>query len=558
MHFARFVLLITLGGYVTTCRATGEDACPTGPFETDLVKISRELAVLSAQSSSAGNTSGSSGVTGSGRLTDGFFWSGAGGLGAVPGSGAWQSYDAKRYLSVSESTGPGKASEIARTFERSSLGSGIAVRQIDVHLTSTTVTARPTPEQAKEIACLANQLVTPPSAEGAELPHDSGVRLGNSPQEVIVIGRRPPASCQNFTDGHVESFELLTSAPGLRSGGRPCPVLMDLENRLQKAAYEPVKEVIARASGNWKPPHVHSLAVDDMDSLYLLLDPGTLKPSTIEVRRISPAGTVTRLSARTAEQFWGQSFTVDGEGRVIVPANERTASVIYEPTPGGVGDVSSARTPLKLDGLAERYVQIVAIGANADSTLYALSGSRILKISAEGGVTEFAESHVDGHSEPAWARPTLGIAVAADGAIFVADSKRNIIQKVMPDGVVTTVAGTANEMGATDGRGEKARFNSPQGIALDRSGNLYVADSGNHTIRRITCDGRVSTLAGKAGKGGKVDGQAFAARFYSPASIAVDSTGTIYVANGLDNRLRKISAKGLVSTLDVQSYVDAR
>jgi sugar lactone lactonase YvrE len=122
----------------------------------------------------------------------------------------------------------------------------------------------------------------------------------------------------------------------------------------------------------------------------------------------------------------------------------------------------------------------------------------------------------------------------------------------------TTDAGTLGKSGTTDGPAAEARFNSPKGIAVDRNGTIYVADSGNQTIRRITSDGRVSTFAGKAGKRGTVDGQGTAARLDRPTSIAIDSSGTLYVANGEDNRIRKISPEGVVSTMNAEQFIHTR
>ena len=126
------------------------------------------------------------------------------------------------------------------------------------------------------------------------------------------------------------------------------------------------------------------------------------------------------------------------------------------------------------------------------------------------------------------------------------------------DGSFTIVAGVPNEAGAMDGPTDKAQFNAPQGLALDHDGNIYVADSGNHTIRRIARGGGVSTLAGMHGKRGTRDGHGTSARLDSPASIAIDSAGTLYVTNGTDNLIRKISTAGEVSTLDARQFIDAQ
>jgi sugar lactone lactonase YvrE len=111
------------------------------------------------------------------------------------------------------------------------------------------------------------------------------------------------------------------------------------------------------------------------------------------------------------------------------------------------------------------------------------------------------------------------------------------------------LAGDISGPGNADGMGAAARFFSPIGVAVDSAGNVYVADTSNHTIRKITPAGVVTTLAGTANQSGYVDGTGTAARFTSPAGVAVDSTGNLYVADTGNHIIRKISASGSVSTV---------
>jgi len=135
------------------------------------------------------------------------------------------------------------------------------------------------------------------------------------------------------------------------------------------------------------------------------------------------------------------------------------------------------------------------------------------------------------------------------GNLYIADSFNNTVRKVTPAGVVTTVAGTAGEKGAVDGPEASALFNGTAGVAPDASGNLYVADDGNATIREISASGTVSTLAGSAGVQGVVDGTGSAARFYDPQNLAYDPTsGNVYVADGQGNVIRKVTPAGVVTT----------
>src|SRR5262249_21809032 len=125
----------------------------------------------------------------------------------------------------------------------------------------------------------------------------------------------------------------------------------------------------------------------------------------------------------------------------------------------------------------------------------------------------------------------------------------NLIRKITPDGVVMTLAGMALTAGNIDGTNSTARFNNPQGVAADNAGNVYVADTGNHTIRKITPAGVVTTLAGKAGYWGTADGSGSDAHFNGPLSLAVDDAGNVYVADTGNSTVRKITPAGLVTTL---------
>jgi sugar lactone lactonase YvrE len=114
---------------------------------------------------------------------------------------------------------------------------------------------------------------------------------------------------------------------------------------------------------------------------------------------------------------------------------------------------------------------------------------------------------------------------------------------------VTTLAGLAESIGSTDGTGSAARFFYPTSVAVDTAGNIFVADSYNYTIRKITSAGVVTTLAGSAGSGGSTDGTGSAARFNQPMSVAVDTAGNVFVADTLNDKIRKVTSAGVVTTL---------
>jgi sugar lactone lactonase YvrE len=141
----------------------------------------------------------------------------------------------------------------------------------------------------------------------------------------------------------------------------------------------------------------------------------------------------------------------------------------------------------------------------------------------------------------------FGIAISDDGVIYVADAgESNRIRKIAPDGSVATLAGSIE--GYADGLGPQAAFKTPSGLAIDPKGNLFVADTSNNRMRKITPEGLVSTVAGD-GTAGYVDGPAAQARFDGPIGIAVDASGSIYVADTYNDRIRKVAPDGNVSTV---------
>lgn len=177
----------------------------------------------------------------------------------------------------------------------------------------------------------------------------------------------------------------------------------------------------------------------------------------------------------------------------------------------------------------------------------------VRKISSAGTVTTLAglagrTSSVDGTGTAARFQDPYAVAVDGLGNLFVADATDHSIRKISSTGVVTTFAGTGGSFGSTDGTGTAARFKAPLGIAADSAGNVYVADTGNAIVRKITAAGVVTTLAGSAGQSGSTDGTGTAARFMGPYGVTVDSSGTVYVVES-SAVVRKITAAGVVTTV---------
>jgi len=238
-------------------------------------------------------------------------------------------------------------------------------------------------------------------------------------------------------------------------------------------------------------------------------------------------------------------------------------AVVISPTPGivfspFVGDGSGNSGSADGTGSAATFNQPNGLATDALGNLYVADtgNSTIRKVTPSGFVTTFAGSpgqagSADGVGTNARFSNPCGVAVDGSGYVYVADTGNHTIRKISPTGSVSTLAGLSGQAGSSDGAGSIVRFNTPSGIALDASNNLYIADSGNDTIRVSTPGGVVSTLAGLAGQSGNLDAFGIGARFNYPTGIAVDPAGNIYVLDSNNQSARKVSPQGSVSTIAV-------
>jgi sugar lactone lactonase YvrE len=220
------------------------------------------------------------------------------------------------------------------------------------------------------------------------------------------------------------------------------------------------------------------------------------------------------------------------------------------------GSAASTAGALSVSGGSAALIQYPAsIAEDAAGNLYVAdaSANTVEKISSTGAVSTLAGSaglagSQDGTGSNARFNQPTGVAIDGAGNLYVADTGNAMVRKITQDGRVSTVAGSAAR-GNQDGVGSTASFKAPTGIAVDSAGNLYVADAFNATIRKITSAGSVSTLAGMAGSRGDADGTGSAARFNYPCGVAVDPTGNVFVADTYNDTIRRIDSSGLVSTL---------
>ena len=207
----------------------------------------------------------------------------------------------------------------------------------------------------------------------------------------------------------------------------------------------------------------------------------------------------------------------------------------------GIGKLASFNKPsgLAVDGAGNVYV------ADAGNNL-------IRKITPDGTVSTLAGTVVAVDTsntvteQPLFAGPS-GVAVDASGNVYVADAGNNRICVVSPSGNTRTLSGNGG-VGANNGLGKNATFNNPTGVAVDAAGNVYVADMLNNLIRKVAPDGTTSSLAGNGDIGSK-DGLDTAARFYFPNSLTVDASGNVYVTDDINNLIRAITPAGAVTTL---------
>jgi sugar lactone lactonase YvrE len=251
-------------------------------------------------------------------------------------------------------------------------------------------------------------------------------------------------------------------------------------------------------------------------------------------------------------------IAADSAGNVYVA--DTANHTIRQITPGGaVGTLAGlAGVSGSADGTgsAALFNQPQGVAVDSAGNVYvADTGNHTIRQIAPGGVVSTlaglagVSGSVNGTGGSARFYQPEGVAVDSGGNVYVADTWNHTIRAITPGGAVSTVAGLAGTNGSTDGTGGAARFYQPQGVAVDGAGILYVADTGNQTIRKIMAGGAVSTLAGLAGSYGSADGTGASAQFYGPAGVAVDGLGNVYVADYFNQTLRKVTAAGVVTTL---------
>jgi sugar lactone lactonase YvrE len=266
--------------------------------------------------------------------------------------------------------------------------------------------------------------------------------------------------------------------------------------------------------------------------------------------------------------YWPEGVAVDSQGNLYVSDNFE--NTIRKITPVGTNWVvttiaGTAGTAGPNDGsnAAARFNEPTGIALDPSGNLYVAdyNNNAIRKITPSGPNWVVSTITIANAGTPGFInfKGPSGVAVDAQGNLYIADTQNNTIREAVPQGtnwVVTTIAGTAGGYGGSaDGTNGAAQFDQPSAIALDSAGNLYVADTDNFTIRKLTPVGTnwvVTTIAGQAGNYGSADGLNTAAQFFYSSGIAVDGSGNVFVADTDNYTVRMISPVGtnwMVSTI---------
>lgn len=257
-------------------------------------------------------------------------------------------------------------------------------------------------------------------------------------------------------------------------------------------------------------------------------------------RRITPAGVVTYYAGRP----------MDLEDR---PINVGSTDGLFADARFYIGD-SAAEGPWAPPIYINVGAITLAIDGSGNIVFADTMNNTVRRLGANGTVSTLAGQPgelgtADGIGSTARFLIPSGVAMDPAGNYYVTDTGNHTIRRITPSGAVTTFAGLAGQGGSADGTGTAARFLNPTGIVADPSGNLFVTDAGNHVIRRITPAGMVTTLAGSPGQSGTSDGSGALARFNSPSGIAIDAARNLYVTDTVSHTIRRISSAGAVTTI---------
>jgi hypothetical protein len=418
------------------------------------------------------------------------------------------------------------------------------------------------------------------SASGGTAPYAWSLSSGTLPSGLSLstagVLSGTPTTAGNASVGiSVAGADSMASTNVLSLAINPAPTVMNpnyaFTNFVGQAGYSGSTDSTNSAARFYSPIGV---ALDSAGNLFI----GDSANDTI--RMVTPAGAVTTWAGlagsagtndgtgSTARFYNPAGTTVDTNGNIYVADEFR--DTIRRIAPGAVVTTLAGRpgSSGSTDGTgseAQFYQPAGVAVEKATGNIFVAdtSASSIRKITPAGVVSTLAglgfnDGSADGTNSDARFLWPEGLTADGAGNVFVADTGNSTIRKVTPAGVVTTIAGSPGLSGSVDGTGSAARFNFPSGIAVDNAGNLFVVERLNNTIRKVTPAGVVTTLGGLAGVSGSTDEVGLAARFSGPSGIAVDGAGTLYIADTGNNRIVKgtpIAPPGGVIQMAGDSFV---
>jgi uncharacterized protein (TIGR03437 family) len=351
-------------------------------------------------------------------------------------------------------------------------------------------------------------------------------------------------------------------------------------NRVRKVSPSGIISTVAgngsqRFSGDGGPATAASLnkpsglAVDAAGNLYIA------DFNNHRIRKVSPSGIISTVAGNGTGGFSGDggpatSASLDyplgvaadaagnlymadsGNNRIRKVSPSGTIStVVGNGTSGFSGDGGPATSASLLDpsGVALDAAGNLYIADSRNNRIRKVSPSGIIGTVAGNGPYKFAG---DGGPAPsAFLNVPTGLAVDAAGNLYIADYYSNRIRKVNPSGIISTVAGNgAYKFAGDGGPATSASLSYPHDVAVDAAGNLYIADTGNNRVRKVSPSRIISTVAGNGTWGFSGDGgPATSASLYGPSAVALDASGNLYIADWVNNRIRKVSPSGIISTV---------
>ena len=283
--------------------------------------------------------------------------------------------------------------------------------------------------------------------------------------------------------------------------------------------------------------------------LGILLFASCKKEDSLAPPAPEPAFTLTTISPSSGHK--NTVVTISGTG---FGTSTAALKVFFNGVPGTIQTATTTQITATVPAMAlTGKVKVEKNGIQLEGPVFTYQVNTTASAWAGSGVYAFS----DGTGTTAQFSFPTGIARDAAGNIFVADRDNHRIRKITPGGMVTTIAGSG-AAGYANGTGTAAQFNQPYSITVDASGNLFVADRINHAIRKITPAGVVTTVAGN-GTPGNANGTGTAAQFNEPLGIVVDGSGNLFVADYINNLIRKVTAAGVVTTFagdGSASYLD--